>query len=81
MKVLIGIMVGFVGGWAIRSIAESSHGVGVELMSVALKTKDQVEGWAAAEFERVSDIAAEARSRLDEVAGGVKSSQTHGSVH
>jgi len=74
MRFLVGLVIGVAGGWVIRSIAESPHGVGVELMSVALKTKDQVESWAAAEYERVSDITAEARSRLD---SGVETKASH----
>jgi len=77
MKFLVGLALGVAGGWVIRSLAESPHGVGVELMSVALKTKDQIESWASAEYERVADMTAEARTRLAESTGaGAKFSQS-----
>jgi len=82
MKFLAGLVIGIVGGWVVRSIAESTHGVGVELMSAGLKAKDSIESWAAAEYERVADMAAEARARLDQApAAGVKSSKSHEAVH
>jgi len=70
MKFLVGLVLGVAGGWVIRSIAESPHGVGVELMSVALKTKDSIESWASAEYERVADMTAEARSKLAQGSSG-----------
>lgn len=65
MKSLITFAAGFASGWAVRSLADSPHGVGVKLMEVAHKTKDQVQKWAAIEYERFSDMFAEAQSRVD----------------
>lgn len=56
--------VGVVGGWAARSLSDSPEGAGVKLLEVALKTKDQVESWAAVERERLDDMVAEARSNI-----------------
>lgn len=63
LKSLIIFAVGFGTGWAVRSIADSPHGVGVKVMEVACRTKDQMNKWFAVERERVADIMAEARSR------------------
>ena len=57
--------VGFLGGWAARSVADSPQGVGVKLLEIALNTKDRLEHWAAAERERLEDMMAEARSGLE----------------
>lgn len=63
MKSLIIFAMGFGTGWAVRSIADSPHGVGVKVMEVACRTKDQLNRWFAVERERLSDMVAEARSR------------------
>jgi hypothetical protein len=63
MGSLIGFVAGFATGWAARSIGESPHDVGVKLIEVAQKTKDRVEKWAAVEYERVTDMFAEAQAR------------------
>ncbi len=63
MKSFITFVAGFAGGWAARSLADSPHGVGVKLIEVGTKAKDKVEKWAASEYERLSDMFAEAESR------------------
>lgn len=65
MKSLIFFAVGFGAGWAVRSIADSPHGVGVKLAEVGIRAKGQVNRWAAAERERFADIMAEARARTE----------------
>jgi hypothetical protein len=63
---LVSFVAGFVSGWATRSISDTPHGVGVELLEVAIKTKTHVEKWAAAEYERLADMTAEAQSRVSQ---------------
>jgi hypothetical protein len=63
LKTLITFAVGFGTGWAVRSIADSPHGVGVKVMEVAYRTKGQLSRWFAIERERISDMMAEARSK------------------
>jgi hypothetical protein len=57
--------VGFVSGWGARSLADSPQGVGVRLMEIAMKANKQLGHWAAAEGERIEDMLAEARSRVE----------------
>jgi len=56
---------GFVSGWGARSLADSPQGVGVKLMEVAMKANKRLGQWAAAEGERLEDMLAEARSRVE----------------
>jgi hypothetical protein len=65
MKSVITFAAGFASGWAVRSLGDSPHGVGVKLMEVAQKTKDKVQRWAAVEYERFADMFAEAQSRAN----------------
>ena len=57
--------VGFAGGWAARSLSDSPQGVGVKLLEVAMNTKERVGRWAAVERERLEDMMAEARSKVE----------------
>lgn len=57
--------VGFVGGWAARSLADSPQGVGVKLLEIGLNAKDKVGRWARLEGERLEDMLAEARARIE----------------
>jgi hypothetical protein len=63
MRSVFSFVAGFASGWAVRSLADSPQGVGVKLIEVAEKTKDVVEKWAATEYERLTDMVAEAHSR------------------
>lgn len=63
MKSAMAFGVGFVGGWAARSLADSPQGVGVKLLEVAMNAKERVTRWAAVERERLDDMLEEARSR------------------
>jgi len=65
MKWLLALGVGVAGGWAARSLSDSPQGAGVKLLEVALKAKDRVARWAAIEGERLDDMLAEARSRVE----------------
>ena len=65
MKWLLALGVGLAGGWAARSLSDSPQGAGVKLLEVALKAKDRVARWAAIEGERLDDMLAEARSRVE----------------
>jgi hypothetical protein len=65
MKWLLALGVGVAGGWAARSLSDSPQGAGVKLLEVALKAKDRVARWAALEGERLDDMLAEARSRVE----------------
>jgi hypothetical protein len=57
--------VGFAGGWAARSLSDSPQGVGVKLLEVAMNTKERVGRWAAVERERLEDMMAEAKSKVE----------------
>jgi hypothetical protein len=72
--------VGFVGGWTARSIADSPQGVGVKLLEVAMKTKERVSEWAAAEGERLEDMLAEARTKIEADTSG-SNGGTNGAAH
>jgi hypothetical protein len=62
MRSLIVFMVGFGGGWAIRSLADSPQGVGVTLLRVGHDARERVARWVATEREHLEDMMAEARS-------------------
>ena len=46
-KPFIAFALGFGGGWAARSLADSPQGVGVKLLEVGLHTKERLERWAS----------------------------------
>jgi hypothetical protein len=66
MKSLIAFAAGFGAGWAVRSISDSPHGVGVKIVEVVYRAKGQFSRWSAVERERIADILAEARSRAEQ---------------
>ena len=71
---------GFVGGWAARSLADSPQNVGVKLLEIAIRAKERVGQWAAAEGERLEGMLAEARSKA-EVGTSGPDGATNGAVH
>jgi hypothetical protein len=66
MKSFFVFAFGFGAGWAVRSLADSPHGVGVKLAEVAHRAKGHVNKWAATERERIVDIIAEGRFRAEQ---------------
>jgi hypothetical protein len=62
---ILALGVGFAGGWAVRSLADSPQGAGAKLLEIAMNAKERVGRWAAAEAERLEDMLAEARSRAE----------------
>ena len=72
MKWVLALGVGVVGGWAIRSLSDTPEGAGVKLLGIGIRTKDRVGHWAAVEGERLEDMLAEARSRVEPEFGGAK---------
>jgi len=64
IKWALAIGAGIVGGWAIRSLADSPEGAGVKLLEMGIKAKDQISSWAAVERERLDDMLAEAHSNI-----------------
>jgi len=62
VRTFIVFVVGFGSGWAIRSLADSSHGVGVTLLAAAHDARERLGHWYAEERERLEDMMAEARS-------------------
>jgi len=66
MKSVLAFGLGFAGGWAARSLADSPQGVGVKLLEIAINAKERLGRWAAVERERLEDMLAEARSRTDQ---------------
>jgi len=65
LKSVLAFGVGFAGGWAARSLADSPQGVGVKLLEIAMNAKERVGRWAAVERERLEDMFAEARSKVE----------------
>jgi hypothetical protein len=65
VRSLIAFAVGFGGGWAARSLADTPQGVGVKVLEVAIKTKERLGRWVAVERERLEDMVAEAQSRVE----------------
>jgi len=63
MKTFVSFAVGFGAGWAVRSLADSPHGVGVKVMEAACRAKGHLDRWFAVERERIADMFAEARSK------------------
>jgi hypothetical protein len=63
IKSVFAFGVGFAGGWAARSLADTPQGVGVKLLEIGINAKERVGRWAASERERLEDMMAEARSR------------------
>jgi hypothetical protein len=72
IKWVLALGVGVAGGWAIRSLSDTPEGAGVKLLEIGIKTKDRVGRWAAVEGERLEDMFAEARSRVEPEFGGTK---------
>lgn len=74
--------VGFAGGWAARSLADSPQGVGVKLLHVAMNAKQRVTRWAATERERLEDMMAEARAKAEpDIAGSPETTNGHSMVN
>jgi len=65
MKSLLAFGLGFAGGWAARSLADSPQGVGVKLLEMAIRAKERVGKWVAVERENLEDMVAEARTRVE----------------
>jgi hypothetical protein len=80
IKSVLTFGVGFVGGWAARSLSDSPQGVGVKLLEIAMNAKERVSRWAALEGERLEDMLAEARSKVEPDISGPKRA-TNGSAH
>jgi hypothetical protein len=83
MKSVFSFALGFGAGWAVRSMADSSEGVGIKLMAVALKTKEHFDQWIAVEREHLEDMFAEARTKAGRVkgVGKFKSSTVISQIH
>lgn len=71
--------VGFGCGWAVRSLADSPQAAGVKLLEIALNAREQVGRWAAAERDRLDDMLAEARSRVELATRAANDNTTNGS--
>jgi hypothetical protein len=72
MKWVLALGAGVVGGWALRSLSDTPEGAGVKLLEIGIKTKDRVGRWVAVEGERLEDMLADARSRVEPEFGGTK---------
>ena len=73
---------GFAGGWAARSLADSPQGVGVKLMQIAMNAKQRLGRWAAVERERLEDMMAEARTKVEPaIADPIEATSGSGSGH
>jgi len=75
-KSVLAFGVGFAGGWAARSLADSPQGVGVKLLEIAMNAKERFGRWAAVEQERLEDMLAEARSRVEPDGSGQSARQS-----
>jgi hypothetical protein len=76
VKSLLAFGVGFAGGWAARSLSDTPQGAGVKLLEIAMNAKDRVGRWAAVERERLEDMLAEARSKVEPDAVSPKEAKT-----
>jgi hypothetical protein len=65
VKWLVALGAGIAGGWAARSLADTPEGAGVKLLEIAMKAKERIGQWAAIEGERLEDMLAEARSKVE----------------
>lgn len=61
---VVAFTVGFGGGWAARSLADSPHGIGVRVLELGLHGRERLERWMTVERERLSDMLAETRSSV-----------------
>jgi hypothetical protein len=66
MRLLVGVALGFGGGWVVRSIVDSPRGFGVRALRSLLLAERRLGHWAAVEREGIEDLVAEVRSTLDE---------------
>ena len=66
IKTFFTFAVGFGAGWAVRSMADSPHGVGVKLAEVGHRVGRHVKQWKAIERERIVDILAEGRAKAEQ---------------
>jgi hypothetical protein len=69
MKNVIGFALGFVAGWAARSMVESSRGAAVGIATTAADVLARLKRAAAIEAEYLDDFIAEVRSRVQENRG------------
>lgn len=82
MNSLLAFGAGLVGGWALRSLADSPQGVGVKLLEAAITTKDRLGRWAAVEQERLEDMMAEAHAKMEQSESAAKvPTNGHGAAH
>jgi hypothetical protein len=58
---MISFACGFVAGWAIRSVAESSRDVTVRAIRTGMSLADRLRLWWAVERELLQDLVSEAR--------------------
>ena len=64
-KWIVALGIGIAGGWALSRLADSPGEAGENLRSLASHAKKRVRRWAAVEGERLEDMFAEARSRVE----------------
>jgi hypothetical protein len=57
---------GFGSGWFARSLANTPEGVGGRLLETAYRAKERFGHWALSEYERLEDMWAEVRSRVEQ---------------
>jgi hypothetical protein len=67
MRSLVAFALGVGTGWALRSIADSPEGLGVKLLEIAYGAKERLSLWLAEERERLEDLVAEARSKVEPI--------------
>jgi len=77
-KSILAFGLGFASGWGVRSLADSPQGVGVRLLEIAMHAKERIAKWAAAERERLEDMMAEARAKVDQEAAPTNGVGTNG---
>jgi hypothetical protein len=67
MRSVVGFALGFVAGWAARSMVESSRTAAVGIASSAAELLDRLKRAAAIEGDYLEDFVAEVRSRVQDV--------------
>jgi hypothetical protein len=64
-KWIVALGIGLAGGWALSRLADSPGDAGEKLRDFASIAKKRVGRWVALEGERLDDMLAEARSRVE----------------
>ena len=65
MKAQAGFLIGFVSGWAARSMVDSPRSIGAKAVGIVYGAQARLSRWVAVERERLSDLMAEVRAKYE----------------